>query len=186
MPAFRSLSKSDVSTLVRYIRSLEGEGGSRTVSGDPARGGSLFFGRAECSRCHAISGRGGFIGPDLSSYGSRISADAIRDEILSSNRVVPQGYVWAIAFTTDGRSIEGVVRNEDNFSVQLLTLEGVFHFFDRKDLKKLEYSSHSVMPTNYKERLSPGEVDDLVRYLMSLSLQDTRQQTSKTNEDDAE
>ncbi|MFT5906236.1 MAG: putative membrane-bound dehydrogenase-like protein, partial [Cryomorphaceae bacterium] len=35
------------------------------VKGDPARGKSLFDGRAICSSCHNVSGKGGEIGPEL-------------------------------------------------------------------------------------------------------------------------
>lgn len=186
MPAFHSLSKADVNALVGYIRSLEGGSDSRTPSGDPHRGEAIFFGKAVCSSCHTIGGKGGFIGPDLSSYGSKISAKAIRDAIVATNRIVPQGYKLATMLTVDGHTVEGIVRNEDNFSVQLLTLDGNFHFFDRSDLKKLDYADRSVMPANYGERLSRSELDDLVSYLMSLGSRGKKQQTSKTNEDDAE
>ena len=184
MPPFHSLSAVEVRDLVGYIRRLEGDSDARTLPGDANRGENIFFGKGECSNCHAIAGKGGFIGPDLSTYGSRISAGAIREALLAANRPIPQGYKWATALTTDGQRIEGIIRNEDNFTVQLLTLDGSFHFFDRKNLRKIEYSDRSLMPTNYGERLTRSELDDLVGYLMSPA-PGTKPQ-AQTREDDPE
>ena len=61
------------------------------MPGDPTRGKSIFFGKGECASCHTVSGEGGFLGPDLSSYGSTTSSQAIRNEILKSSRVNPLG-----------------------------------------------------------------------------------------------
>jgi putative heme-binding domain-containing protein len=69
--------------------------------------------------------------------------------------------------TRDGDRLEGIVRNEDNFSVQLQTKDGSFHFFQKSDLRNIEPLGRSVMPTNYRERLSPDELNDLVSYLMN-------------------
>ena len=75
-----------------------------------------------------MSGEGGFAGRDLSTYGSDLPAKAIRDEIVKSNRVEPAGYRSAALVTKDGNRVEGVIRNEDNFSVQFQTKDGGFHF----------------------------------------------------------
>jgi hypothetical protein len=63
--------------------------------------------------------------------------------------------------------VEGVVRNEDNFSVQLQARDGSFHFFQKSAVQSLEYLGQSLMPTTYGERVTRGELDDLVSYLMS-------------------
>src|SRR5579859_2691818 len=66
MPAFHSLSEKQISTLVDYLRQLQGKSETRTLPGDAKRGRGIFFGKGECSGCHTISGEGGFLGPDLS------------------------------------------------------------------------------------------------------------------------
>jgi putative heme-binding domain-containing protein len=175
-----------VQAVIGYVRSLQGAVDSRTFPGDARRGEAIFFGKGQCSSCHVISGKGGFIGPDLSTYGSKISANAIREGIVDTKRVVPQGYKLATALTADGHSVEGIVRNEDNFSIQLLTLDGNFHFFNRNNLQKLEYAGRSLMPDNYGERLSRNELDDLVSFLMNPGSSGKKQQTPETKEDDAE
>ncbi len=133
-----------------------------------------------------ISGEGGFLGPDLSGYGSTASADAIRDEIIRSKRIPPQGYRPAVLITSEGDRLEGMIRNEDNFSVQFQTKDGSFHFFQKAELRNLDRFETSLMPTDYPERLSPSEVNDLVSYLMSASSDASKAGTPLSRQDDVE
>jgi cytochrome c oxidase cbb3-type subunit 3 len=167
MPAFRALTPEQVSGLVAYLHILQGKVAAQTLPGDAASGKKIFAGKGECSTCHTIAGEGGFIGPDLSNYGSTKSSAGILKAVVNPARIVPYGYKSAAVTTRDGHRIEGVVRNEDNFSVQLQTTDGSFHFFQKADVQGLEYLSRSLMPTNYGERLSRTELSDLVSYLMS-------------------
>jgi cytochrome c oxidase cbb3-type subunit III len=187
MPAFHSLSAPQVKSLVSYVRALQGKTESRVVPGDAVRGKEIFFGKGECSSCHAAAGQGGFLGPDLTSYGAASSSKQIFDGILSSNRVVPSGYKSAVATTRDGATVEGIVRNEDNFSVQLQTKDGAFHFFQKSDLQKFEYSKQPLMPTNYSQRLTQDELNDVVSFLMGTTSSHDKATSKKVPaEDDAE
>jgi cytochrome c oxidase cbb3-type subunit 3 len=187
MPAFHSLSAGQVQSLVSYIRTLQGKTEARVLPGNAVRGKDIFFGKGECSNCHSISGHGGFLGPDLTSFGASSSAESISEAINRSKRIIPFGYRPASAIRRDGTSIEGVVRNEDNFTVQLQTQDGAFHFFQKSDLQKLEYQNQSLMPTNYAERLSHDELNDLVSYLMDASSsKDKPAKRAPKKEDDPE
>jgi cytochrome c oxidase cbb3-type subunit 3 len=167
MPAFRSLNARQVRAVVEYLRSLQGKAEGRTLTGDPKRGKEIFFGKGDCSACHAISGQGGFLGPDLTEHGGTSSADAIRDEIVRAPRVPSMGYRTAVLTTESGERLEGLVRNEDNFSVQLQTKDGNFHFFKKTDLPSFDRQDGSLMPADYRSRLSDGELNDLASYLMT-------------------
>jgi putative heme-binding domain-containing protein len=167
MPAFHQLSARQIGALVSYVGILQGKGEARTLPGDPTRGKEIFFGKAECSTCHMISGDGGFLGPDLSAYGSARPAKAIRDEIVRPARIESAGYRSAVLTTRDGDRLEGVIRNEDNFSIQLQTKDGSFHFFQKSDLQSVQPLGQSLMPTNYGQKLTPDELKDLVSYLMN-------------------
>ncbi len=166
MPAFRTLTPQQIRAVVGYLRSLQGKAGMEALPGNPKLGKEIFFGKAVCSSCHTISGEGGFLGPDLTEYGATASANAIRDEIVRSPRVPPQGYRSAVITTATGERLEGLVRNEDNFSVQLQTRDGTFYLMKKNELQNLERLDGSLMPTNYRERLSDSELNDLVSYLM--------------------
>jgi cytochrome c oxidase cbb3-type subunit 3 len=167
MPAFHSLSGRQVGAVVDYLRTLQGKAEGRTLPGDPNRGKEIFFGKSDCSACHTISGHGGFLGPDLTEHGATSSAEAIRDEVVRAPRVPPIGYRIAILTTESGQRLEGLVRNEDNFSVQLQTKDGSFHFFKKTDLRSFERQDSSLMPADYRSRLSDVELNDLASYLMT-------------------
>ena len=169
MPAFHTLTPAQVRSLVSYVRYLQGKQGVRSLPGDSSRGRDIFFGKAECSACHSVSGQGGFIGPDLTSYGSALSAAEIRKAVVDPHRIVPLGYKTAELTMRDGTKIEGVVRNEDNFSLQLLTKDGSFHFLEKSDLQTLRYRDESLMPADYGKRLDQKELNDLISFLMSTS-----------------
>ncbi|HLZ42061.1 MAG TPA: c-type cytochrome [Candidatus Sulfotelmatobacter sp.] len=186
MPAFHNLSERQVRALVDYVRSLQGKRETRTLPGDPQRGKEIFFGKGDCSSCHAISGQGGFLGPDLSSYASTASAQAIHDEIVKPQRTPQTGYTPAVLTTTQGERLEGLIRNEDNFSIQLQTNDGSFHFFSKSELSTVDRRETSLMPANYRESLGPGELNDLVSYLMTASPEASKPAPRKKEEDDYE
>ena len=186
MPAFHNFSERQTRALVVYVRLLQGKIETRTLPGDVKRGKAIFFGKGECSGCHTISGKGGFLGPDLSAYGSTASAQGIRDELVRLRRTPPPGYRSGVLVTADGDRVEGLIRNEDNFSVQFQTKDGSFHFFQRSELRGFDRLETSLMPTNYGERLSPAELDDLVSYLLAAAPDRNKAGKSRKNEDDTE
>ena len=171
MPAFRSLTTGQVSAIVGYLRLLQGREKPEPLPGDPARGKAIFFGKGECSSCHMMRGEGGLLGPDLSSYGSVRSAKEISDMLRDAGRIPDPAYRIAVATLRNGQKLSGIIRNEDNFSVQLQSTDGAFHFLSRTDLKSLEYQRDPAMPRNYGERLQKSELDDLVSYIVSVGRQ---------------
>ena len=186
MPAFRSLGATQLRDLVGYLRSLQGKSEASTLSGDPARGKEVFFGKGECSTCHTISGQGGFMGPDLSGYGSTASSTTIREEITKPRKIPQQGYRAAVLTTTSGDRLEGLIRNEDNFSMQFQTRDGNFHFFQKSELRSIDRQEASMMPSDYAGRLSASELNDLVAYLMSPAANTSKARTTPKRADDYE
>ena len=73
----------------------------------------------------------------------------------------------AVVVNRAGQQYSGRIRNEDNFSVQLQSLDGTFLFFLKSDIQHLEYNSQPLMPSNYGSTLSPKDLDDLVSFLIS-------------------
>ena len=185
MPAFHGLNEGQVRALVGYVRSLQGKVEERTLPGDAKRGKELFFGKGDCSSCHTISGKGEFLGPDLTDHGATASANAIRDEIVRSPRAPSLGYRTAVLTTPSGDRLEGLIRNEDNFSVQLQTKDGRFHCLKKAELRNFEHLDSSLMPANYRELLDDSELNDLVSYLMATSAT-SKAVTPRKKEDDDE
>ncbi len=167
MPGFGASLKGDqLESVVSYLRVLQGKSVTARLTGNPEAGRSLFFGKARCSECHMIGGNGGFIADDLSSYGSTHAVDEVRKAILDPNVNLNPRRRTAIVVTGDGKRYTGIARNEDNFSIQLQTLDGTFHLFDKSEVARFEYQPRSLMPAGYASTLSARELDDLVSYLV--------------------
>jgi putative heme-binding domain-containing protein len=169
MPAFHSLTDVQVQSIVAYLRRLQGDGDAASLPGNPDRGKELFFGKGACSSCHTIAGKGGFLGPDLTSSDYLLSAKDILDAIVKPNRIVRSGYRRAVVTTPTGDKVQGIVRNEDNFSVQLQSEDGTYHLFKKSALRNFEYLSQPLMPTDYGTRLTPDELNDLTSFVMRSS-----------------
>src|SRR5213078_4865199 len=127
MPPFRGFSDDQIWQLIAYIRTLtavspSSPAGTIAAGGNAASGEALFFGKAGCGSCHAVNGRGGVVGPDLSAAGGMSSA-MLRQQILDPNNrtaAIPAGgrtrggRGGAVEPTTlvvtmpDGRELRGV------------------------------------------------------------------------------
>src|ERR1700684_2245954 len=83
MPAFRSLGDSQIKAVITYLRTLQGANNLAKSPGDANRGEALFFGKAHCSGCHMVAGKGGFIASDLSGYAGTHGLDQTRSAIIS-------------------------------------------------------------------------------------------------------
>jgi putative heme-binding domain-containing protein len=182
MPAFSTLDASTTRALVRYLRFLQGNTGRAALPGNPQNGKAIFFGRARCSECHLAAGAGGFIASDLSSYGRARPVEEIRDAILKPGQSSNASRGTVTIATRAGQSFTGVLRNEDNFSLQLQSLDGAFHLLMKSDVASMRRDSNSLMSADYGSTLSAGEMNDLVSFLMSVAQQDKSSPDPKKNE----
>jgi len=162
MPGFPSLGQDDGRAVVAYMRFLQGKSATGSVAGDPVRGKDLFFGKAGCSACHQIGG-GQFVARDLAGFGRDHPANEIRDAILRPGREQPE---IATAVGRDGRKFSGMVRNEDNASLQLQGEDGRFYLLMKSSLVSVERKAGDPMPADYGKRLSSTELDDIVSYIL--------------------
>jgi putative heme-binding domain-containing protein len=169
MPGFSTLDAAATRSLVKYLRFLQGKTGSAALPGNAQNGRTLFFGSARCSECHLAGGAGGFIAPDLSSYGSTRPVEEIRDAIVKAGQDRNAKQRTVSITTRDGQRLTGIVRNEDNFSLQLQSLDGAFHLVMKSDVAGLMRDFKSLMPADYGSTLSAGELNDLVSFLMSVA-----------------
>jgi cytochrome c oxidase cbb3-type subunit III len=179
MPA-NGFEDSEIWAIIAYLRSLAPPK-RLVISGDPVTGKKIFFESAGCSNCHMVKGIGGLLGPDLSRVGASRSVsyliDSVRhpDKELSSGMVDPNNhyglplvYDTVTVVTASGKRITGVARNEDTFSVQLLTTDQNLQFFLKKDVKQVIHERKSLMPTYSEGALSSAQLQDLIAYLETL------------------
>jgi len=173
MPPFANLTDDQIWQLVSYLRSLSsGAAAAPTTAivGDVKAGETLFFGKARCAGCHQVNGRGGIVGPDLSTAG-RTTGAALRRKLLepamppATRRGAPPPPQVIVARTKDGREIRGVRRNEDTFSVQVMDASGTLHLLDKLTLSSYRVENTSLMPGDYATSLSTTEQNDVLAYL---------------------
>ncbi len=163
MPGFSGMGKEDADAVVVYLRFLQGKSATGSVPGDPVRGRDLFFGKAGCSACHMMRGRGQSVAADLTGVARDHEWGEIRDAILRPSGGQQEA---ATAVARDGRKFSGMIRNEDNSSLQLQDGDGRFYLLMKSSLVSVQRQSGDPMPVDYGQRLSPAELDDLVGYIL--------------------
>lgn len=169
MPAFPDLGDEGTQAVVQYLRSLQGAtvaASPAKLTGDPNAGRQLFFGKGQCSTCHMIGGKGGFMASELTSYAKNQTTDDILQAIVNPDTNLQPTSRVAEVQTSAGERLTGVVRAEDNLNITLQTKDGRYHFLSRSSLAKLNYTNHSLMPHDYRTRLTSSELDDLVSFLI--------------------
>ncbi|MFL6304796.1 MAG: c-type cytochrome [Candidatus Sulfotelmatobacter sp.] len=187
MPPFGWLGQEKLAAIVQYLRILQGRQTEIKFPGNPKGGEDLFFGRARCSECHMVNGKGGFIGSDLSLYGANESAGQIRSVILAPEKNLPSQKKATTVVTRTGQKFTGLLKVEDNFSVSIQTMDGEFHYFQKSQLTHLDLGSHSLMPGNYGSILNDTQINDLVSYLLHTGNENSKRspkQASQSRDDD--
>lgn len=160
MPEF-PLPDERVWQIASFVRSLTAPAVSARVPGDAARGKAFFWGEGKCSSCHMIMGRGGHPGPDLTNIGVERTLHQLRESVLKPSARIEDGYQTATAVLRGGRTLRGVAKNYNNYSVQIVDAEGRLHLLQRGDLEKFEVSDSSLMPAVN----GAGAAVDVIAYL---------------------
>jgi putative membrane-bound dehydrogenase-like protein len=136
--------------------------------GDPVAGERLFYHSlgARCFVCHRVEGRGGKVGPDLSTIGRALSRDKLIESILTpSKEIAPQFTAWSIA-TSDGK-VRVCVIVEEGFdsTVTLADNQGKLEMIKRQDIEERHALPTSIMPDNLPELMTRQEFLDLLAFL---------------------
>lgn len=170
-PATETLAKAG---LVGIVSSLSAEEVSRWADealsrGDPQRGRQVFE-RQElnCTKCHAISGKGGNVGPDLAKLDVPNLAQHIVESILLPDRTVKDDYRAVTVQTETGLVVTGVQVYDDGIEV---LLRDPVRGDTRIRKAEIEATSRggSLMPANLVAALSRESFLDLIRYLIEAS-----------------
>ena len=160
-------------SIISYIRMSASED-ETPVTGDPAVGEKLFWEKVQCGSCHRIGGRGGRLGPDLTTAGRSRSVAYLRQSMTDPNADFSRGYQTLTVVTLDGARIEGIEKNYDNFSAQLMDAQENFHSYLSSEVRSMKRELRSLMPA-YGGSLTAREIDDLLAYLAGLGRQESQQ-----------
>lgn len=172
------LPENDAWKVAAYIHGLRGTAIDTPAKGDVTHGEQIYWGKGTCGNCHMIRGRGGLIGPDLSNIAGLRKLTSIVDALTKAQHKIPTDggthdatllplatYQPVRITIADGKTITGVLKNEDSFSLQVLGSDNAIHLYDRAELKEVYYVPKSLMPTDWDKRLTPAEFQDLLAFL---------------------
>ncbi len=139
------------------------------VSEGDAERGQLVFRRGDlsCLKCHAVSGAGGNIGPDLSGIGPSNPLDYLVQAILDPDAAVKEHYATQVVITSEGLIVTGIVADENDDRLVLRTAEGVDRSVPKADIE-LREQGDSLMPRGLVKFMTRQEFVDLVRFLAEL------------------
>lgn len=167
MPGYSDRFDSDgIWRVVSYIRSVAGRP-APPLTGNRAAGEKLFWGKGACGACHRLGMRGSRIAPDLTLVGRTRSVEYLKEALVAPNASITPGYNTITIVTKEGKKIAGVQRNYDAFSAQVMDAQENYHSFFRDEVRSMERSLESMMPS-YAATLSPRELDDMLAFLASL------------------
>jgi putative heme-binding domain-containing protein len=165
MPSFR-LTERETRQTATYAMSLS-RAAARPGPGNAERGAAVFQSTG-CGSCHAVDGRGGILGPELTTIGGRRGAIYLREALVRPAASHPPGYLVVRAVPNTGAAIRGIRLNEDVFSILIRDASGAVHSLQKSDLARLDREPEATLMPSYESRLSPPQLDDIVSYLASL------------------
>jgi len=168
------MTDEEIWQVITYIRSVEKK--APADIGNPARGKELFYGSAACGTCHMVNGKGGRLGPELTTTATSRSAEYFAESVRSPSKRLAQGimevmkdfpqeYETANVTTADGTKYQGVVLNEDAFTLQVLDTREVLHSWEKSSLKSYEKTRQSLMPAYDEKTLPEKDLQDLLAFL---------------------
>ncbi len=136
----------------------------RKGNGSPYAGKKLFA--ATCAKCHTLFGKGGFIGPDLTSA-KRDDLPNMLLSIVNPSAEIREGFETYLVRTLDGRALTGFLIEQDNRIVVLRNAEGIDITLAKKSIEHMRIIPQSIMPEGLLTGLSDQQIRDLFAYLRS-------------------
>jgi quinoprotein glucose dehydrogenase len=138
--------------------------------GDATAGEKIFTERAgiECTRCHAIHGKGGVVGPDLAGIGKRQTREYLLESILYPNKVIAAGFENVTLVMKDGSTRAGMVKSENARELTLSSAEdGTFGKISKEQIQTRQRGL-SAMPEGLAQMMSKQDLRDMVEFLAGL------------------
>ena len=172
------MTEEELWQVISYIRSVQVKT-SAQQAGNAAHGKELFHGSAACATCHMMQGKGGRLGPDLTATASARSVEYIVDSVRNPSRRLAQGisesmkefsqeYESVNVVDERGQKFQGVVLNEDSFTLQMLDTREQLHLFEKDKLRSFDKTRESLMPKYDEKMLPEKDLQDIVAYLSSV------------------
>ncbi len=138
--------------------------------GDAGRGRAIFHraGANACAACHRVQGRGQWIGPDLSTIGTKYGKPELIQSILNPSAAIGYNFRSTVASLIDGRTVTGLVVEEAPDRLVLKTAEGQRVTIRPSDIEARKQVEVSLMPEGLAQTMGEGDFVDLLAFLQTL------------------
>ena len=133
------------------------------ATADKGQGRAMF--NLACAACHTLYGEGGKNGPDLTGAG-RDNLDYLLENIIDPSAVVAPDYRVSEIRLKDERTLTGIITERTERTVTLKTVTEILAL-DRRDIASMRETLLSLMPDGLLQALPPGQVANLIAYLMA-------------------
>ncbi len=133
-------------------------------SGNPYKGKHLFD--QNCGKCHFLFNSGGRIGPDLTAY-KRDDLRGMLMNVVNPSLEIREGFENFLVVTSDGRTLNGFVTEQDNRLVVLKQADGQTVLIPRTDIEEMNAIPRSIMPEAILKDYNEQQLRDLFAYLRS-------------------
>ena len=138
------------------------------AAGDVKSGRETFFGKkAACSGCHTVGGRGGRVGPDLTTIGDIRQRGDLLESIVMPSATLARGFRSFTVVTTAGRVHTGVISRETTREIWIRSADLSETRVVRAEIEAIKESETSIMPRGLDKTLSRKQLADLVAFLRS-------------------
>ena len=141
-----------------------------TIAGGDARKGQQVLMQnplAECTRCHAIRGRGADVGPELTKIGAMLTREQLYEALVEPNKRIPPGFGTVGITLKNGDRIDGTLREESDTEIVVLTgTPATPRRLAKADIAERTDPVSAMPPLGLV--LKPREVRDLIEFLSGL------------------
>ncbi len=134
----------------------------RAGQGSPYSGRDIFS--RQCLACHRFHGKGGELGPDLTSYQREDVANLVLN-IVNPNAEIREGYAPFILTTKAPATYTGFLASQDPERVVLRDMAGISIPVERNQISTLQGLGRSLMPEGLLSGLTDSQLRDLFAYL---------------------
>jgi putative membrane-bound dehydrogenase-like protein len=130
---------------------------------DLAQGRVVF--NQTCAICHRLYGEGAGTGPDLTG-GGRASLDYLLENVIDPSAIVPADYHVTQFEMKDDRTISGIVVSKNEIAITVQTTAEKL-VLQKSAIESMRETSISLMPEGLLQSLKPGQIVNLIAYLMA-------------------
>ncbi len=136
--------------------------------GDLKQGRRIFYRNqsAQCIKCHSYDDMGGDAGPRLNGVAARLPREKLLEALINPSARLAPGYGVVKLELKDGKTISGVLENENDKSLTIKAGEQQNTVVPKEQVAKRTNAASSMPEMRYI--LSKKEIRDLVSFLSTL------------------